>query len=117
MGSLNPAGVLGAVYSSPHHGRGLQEIVYRVSGGGAHNVTVETRLKNVLAVLCVNETDGLLVVPSISASTKYPNTKKVTIAVASSKTYHVRVLGYLSETPEIVTTSGNLSVDYNPIDI
>jgi len=118
MGNFNPIALVRDVDSSPNCSRQVHEIVGRVVGSGAGGVvTVETRLKSILAAVVINETDGAVVVPTIAASAVagLTNTYKVTFTAVTAKTYSYFIVGLLDKTMVIDTITTATTVNYYPL--
>lgn len=115
MATMNPVAIVRNVQSSKDSSRQVHEIVGRIAGGGAHEVTLETKCKSVLAAQVVNETDTALLACVIGDSTTFPGTKTVVFTVANAKTYHYRVTGILALTATVDTTGGATAIIYEPI--
>lgn len=115
MANLNPVAVVRDIDSSPQQSRQVHQIVGRIAGGGAHAVTVETKLKSVLSAIVINETDGAVVASTIAASTAYSGTQKVTFTVAASKNYSYIITGILARSSTTDTTGGATTVTYEPL--
>ena len=115
MANLNPIATIRDVDSTSTSTRQVHEVVGRISCGGAHTVTVETRLKSILSAIVVNETDGAVVIPTISDSTVVLGTKRVSFTGASGKTYSYKIVGLLNRIATVDTTSGATTVNYYPL--
>lgn len=115
MANLNPIATIRNVDSTSTSTRQVHEIVGRISCGGSHVVTVETRLKSILSAVVINETDGAVVVPTIADSSVVIGTKRVSFTGASGKTYSYKIVGLLNRIATVDTTSGATTINYYPL--
>jgi len=117
MANLNPVAMVRDVDSSPNCSRQIHVIAGRIDGGGTHAITVETRLKSILSAIVVNETDHVLLTPTIAASAVagLTNTKKVTFTIATTKTYSYIIVGLLDKTATVDTISSDTTINYYPL--
>lgn len=115
MATNNPVGAIRDVSSNPSLGQGIHQIVGRITGGGTHAITIETKCKTVLSAIVVNETDHVLLTPTIASSTTNSGTQKVTFTVANTKTYSYIITAQLYKTITTDTTSADATITYNPV--
>jgi hypothetical protein len=94
MGNLNPYAIIRDMSSDPNLGRQVHVFGYRCTGSGSGGVvTVETKLKSIVAVLANDEANAASPAVTIGDSTTYTGTKTVAFTAATGHTYSVVIIG------------------------
>lgn len=116
MATANPVPVVRDVSNSSHHFRGVNLVAGRVTGGGTHTVTVETKLQSIVSVLVVKTNATVAVIAAtIADSTTYVGTKTVAFAVANAGEYSYMIVGLLDIAATVDTISANTTITHEPI--
>lgn len=119
MATLNPVTVSRSVDTDWSMTRGVHAFAGRITGGGAHAVTIETKLGFILFAACINETTANTALAiTVASSSTYTGTKTVAFTVANAQTYSYLVIGVLGgygRTPTIDSTGGATTVIYEPM--
>lgn len=72
--------------------KGYSRFEYRKGGGAGTDFAVETQLAAIIIATCITD-DGVIVSASITDSTIYPGTKRVTFALPAAKDSMITISG------------------------
>jgi hypothetical protein len=118
MGNLNPFGIIRDNSSNPSLGRQVHVIGYRCTGSGSGGVvTMETKLKSIVAVIVQDESNAAPPAVTVADSSTYTSTKTVAFTAASGHTYSVIIVGIVGTRiafgTDTITTA--TTVTYEPL--